>query len=437
MSTIKSSQQSKQIKESDFYKIAHDLFPGGVNSPVRSFSGVNLKQQFVSRANGPYVFSSDNQRYLDFIGSWGPMLLGHNNPKIRDNVIKAAGDGLSFGVTNPKELKLGELIKNYMPSIEMLRFVNSGTEATMSAIRVARAYTNRSKIIKFTGNYHGHVDSMLINSGSGTANISTSSSDGIPNGVVQDTLVADYQDLSSVKQLFSQFTGQIAAVIIEPIAGNMGMIIPKREFLLSLQALCRQHGTVLIFDEVMTGFRVSLGGAQQHFGITPDLTCLGKIIGGGMPVGAFGGKRELMQLLAPCGNVYQAGTLSGNPIAMAAGIALLEQLTPEIYTNINEKVKYFFSLLDNLPIELVTNSLGGMFGVFFGCNQVDNYKDVRSLDQDFFSGLYQYLFKHKILWPPSLFEACFISTMHEMEHMQYTAEVISEFVATKTCSPSM
>ncbi|TEA27713.1 glutamate-1-semialdehyde 2,1-aminomutase, partial [Candidatus Schmidhempelia bombi] len=301
------------------YQEALTVMPGGVNSPVRAFNGVGGSPLFIERAEGAYIYDVDNHAYIDYVGSWGPMILGHNNPDITQAVYKAMKNGLSFGAPTAAEIQLAELVTELVPSIEMLRMVNSGTEATMSAIRLARGFTGRDKIIKFEGCYHGHADYLLVKAGSGALTFGHPTSPGVPADFVQHTLVCDYNDLASVKRVFKQHPEDIACIIIEPVAGNMNCVPAKKEFLQGLRDLCDQHGTLLIIDEVMTGFRVALGGAQDYYNIVPDLTCLGKIIGGGMPVGAFGGRKEIMQQLAPTGPIYQAGTLSGNPIAMAAG----------------------------------------------------------------------------------------------------------------------
>ena len=331
-------------RSEELFKRAVKVIPGGVNSPVRAYGSVGMTPRFVEGATGPYIFDADSKKYIDYIGSWGPMILGHNNQEVLKEVIRKAESGLSFGAATEIEIEMAEFICENVPSVEMIRMVNSGTEAVMSAIRVARGYTGRNKIIKFAGCYHGHSDALLVKAGSGVMTAGVPDSAGVPEGCTQDTLTAVYNDLDSVKALFEQFPEQIAALIVEPVAANMGVVLPEEGFLQGLRDLCTANGTVLIFDEVITGFRLAFGGAQERFGIQADLVTYGKIIGGGMPVGAYGGKREIMEMVAPVGSVYQAGTLSGNSVAMAAGLAQLTILKdhPEIYTNMRKNADRLF-----------------------------------------------------------------------------------------------
>ena len=322
------------------FQAANQSIVGGVNSPVRAFTSVKLQPLFIERAAGSKIYDADGNEYIDFVGSWGPMILGHNHPKVQKKVCDVSKKGLSFGAPCEAEVILADKIKNFFPSIDLLRMVNSGTEASMSAVRLARGYTKKDKIIKFTGCYHGHADFLLVEAGSGSSTLNTPNSAGVPASLVQDTLLADFNSISQVEQLIEENSDEIAAIIIEPIAGNMGLVFPQNNFLQNLRKLCDLHSILLIFDEVMTGFRVARGGAQELFSVLPDLTVLGKIIGGGMPVGAYGGRKDIMECVAPLGTVYQAGTLSGNPIAMAAGIATLEELEQEgVYEELGQKTK--------------------------------------------------------------------------------------------------
>ena len=331
-------------KSEELFARAVKVIPGGVNSPVRAYGNVGMTPRFITGATGPYIFDADSNRYIDYINSWGPMLLGHNNPEIRESVIRACEDGLSFGAATEREVEMAEFICAHVPSVEMVRMVNSGTEAVMSAVRAARGYTGRDKIIKFAGCYHGHSDAMLVKAGSGVMTAGIPDSAGVPAGCTRDTLTAVYNDLDSVRALLEANRGEVAAVIVEPVAANMGVVLPKEGFLQGLRSLCTEHGAVLIFDEVITGFRLGFGGAQEHFGVAADLVTYGKIIGAGMPVGAYGGKREIMEMISPSGSVYQAGTLSGNPVAMAAGLTQLKILqgNPEIYTRLFQKGEKLF-----------------------------------------------------------------------------------------------
>lgn len=393
---------------------AERLMPGGVNSPVRAFRGVGGEPIFMARGQGPYLFDEDGNRYLDYVQSWGPMILGHVYPSVLQAVTQAAANGFSFGTPTAAESELARLVIASVPSIEMVRFVNSGTEATMSALRLARAYTGRSKIIKFSGCYHGHADQLLVQAGSGVATMGLPDSPGVPAETTSNTLIAPYNDAGAVEQLLRAYPGEIAAVIIEPVAANMGLVLPQADFLAELSRLTREHGALLIFDEVMTGFRVALGGMQERADIKPDLTCLGKIIGGGLPVGAYGGRREIMQLVAPAGPMYQAGTLSGNPLAMAAGIATLKELRkPGQYAEIERRS----ALLGNGLTQAIQQSgaaaqlvrIGCMFTIFFTTQSVKNYADAKTSDTRRFAHFFWNMLRQGIYLPPSQFESCFVS----------------------------
>jgi glutamate-1-semialdehyde 2,1-aminomutase len=393
---------------------AQELMPGGVNSPVRAFRGVGGDPVFIARAHGPYLFDEDGNRYLDYVQSWGPMILGHAHPAVLQAVTEAAANGFSFGAPTAAESELARLVIESVPSIEMVRFVNSGTEATMSALRLARAYTGRNKIVKFSGCYHGHADMLLVQAGSGVATMGLPDSPGVPAETTNNTLIAPYNDAEAVAELFSIYPNEIAAVIVEPVAANMGLVLPLPGFLAELRRLTQEHGALLICDEVMTGFRVALGGMQEREGITPDLTCLGKIIGGGLPVGAYGGRREIMELVAPVGPMYQAGTLSGNPLAMAAGIATLKELRkPGQYDAIERKSALLGAGLSEaiqqsgVPAQLVR--IGCMLTIFFTTQVVRNYAEARTSDTGRFARFFWRMLKQGVYLPPSQFEACFVS----------------------------
>ena len=391
--------------------------PGGVNSPVRAFGNVNSTPIFIKSASGAYLHDVDGNDYVDFIGSWGPMILGHSNPKIIKAIKDQADLGTSYGAPTEAETSIGELIRTVMPSIEKIRMVNSGTEATMSCIRLARGYTGRNKIIKFTGCYHGHVDSLLIKAGSGVSTFGLPDSPGIPEELARHTISVPYNDINAFLEVFESIKSELAAVIIEPIAGNMGFIPGDKDFLETLRIKTHESGSVLIFDEVMTGFRVSLGGAQELYGITPDLTALGKVIGGGLPVGAFGGKAEIMNFLAPEGPVYQAGTLSGNPLAVAAGKCLINELIKtNPYDELEANANY---LLTNIKNEMLKkeipfsfNQIGGMFGFFFTDEFPNNFDDVRASSDKYFESFFKDCLNQGIYFAPSKYEAGFISTKH-------------------------
>ena len=391
--------------------------PGGVNSPVRAFGNVNSTPIFIKSASGAYLHDVDGNDYVDFIGSWGPMILGHSNPKIIKAIKDQADLGTSYGAPTEAETSIGELIRTVMPSIEKIRMVNSGTEATMSCIRLARGYTGRNKIIKFTGCYHGHVDSLLIKAGSGVSTFGLPDSPGIPEELARHTISVPYNDINAFLEVFESIKSELAAVIIEPIAGNMGFIPGDKDFLETLRMKTHESGSVLIFDEVMTGFRVSLGGAQELYGITPDLTALGKVIGGGLPVGAFGGKAEIMNFLAPEGPVYQAGTLSGNPLAVAAGKCLINELIKtNPYDELEANASYLLTNIKNemfkKEIPFSFNQIGGMFGFFFTDEFPNNFDDVSASSDKYFESFFKDCLNQGIYFAPSKYEAGFISTKH-------------------------
>ena len=402
------------------------MIPGGVNSPVRAFRSVGGDPLFIKKAAGSRMWDADGHDYIDYIGSWCPMIFGHAYPPVLEAIQKALPDGTSFGAATEREVEMAELICSILPSVEMVRMVNSGTEATMSAIRLARAYTQRDKILKFDGCYHGHADSFLIKAGSGAATLGIPDSQGVPTPVAKDTLVAEFNNLDSVRLQVRQFPGKIAAIIVEPVMGNMGCIPPEKNFLQELRELCDQEKILLIFDEVMTGFRLSLGGAQQLYHIQPDLTTLGKIIGGGLPVGAYGGKKEIMENIAPAGPVYQAGTLSGNPLAMAAGLAMLKSLKsiPSVYDELEKKGKWLVDQLNQLakthgyPVTL--NRVGSMLTLFFSRQTISNANEARACDTKKFGDFFRNMLSEGIYLPPSQYEAAFLSAAHSQEDLDKT-----------------
>ena len=413
---------------------AMEHIPGGVNSPVRAFGSVGETPRFIVSAKGAYMTDADGQTYLDFVGSWGPMILGHNHPKVLADVIEACREGLSFGAATEREVEMADLICSIVPSIEMVRMVNSGTEAVMSAIRAARGFTGRNKIIKFAGCYHGHSDAMLVKAGSGVMTAGIPDSAGVPAGCTQDTLTAVYNDLDSVQAIFDQFRGEIAAVIVEPVAANMGVVLPQEGFLEGLRRICTEQGSLLIFDEVITGFRLSLSGAQGYFGVEPDLTTFGKIIGGGMPVGAYGGRKDVMKLIAPSGPVYQAGTLSGNPVAMAAGLRQLKLLreTPDFYEKLNHKADGFFENMQaavkaaGKPWQI--NHIGSLGCIFFTDRPVTNYAEAKTSDTKKFGEYFSYMIKNGIYLAPSQFEAMFLSAAMTEEELANTLEIFKGYL---------
>jgi glutamate-1-semialdehyde 2,1-aminomutase len=424
------------IGSTDLSKIAFDaaskIFPGGVNSPVRAFTSVESYPFFVEKGEGPYLFDIDGNRYVDYICSWGPIVLGHATNVVNQAIIKQLMKGSTFGACTTHEFELGLMIQKFFPSMEKMRFVNSGTEAGMAVLRLARAYTKREKIIKFKGCYHGHADSLLVQAGSGILTLSLPDSPGVLLSSAESTLIAKFNDINSVKVLLESYADQIAAVIIEPIVGNSGFIEPNDGFLEELRALTKKYGVLLIFDEVMTGFRVSLGGAQQLYNITPDITMLGKVIGGGLPIGAYGGRKEIMSLIAPEGLVYQAGTLSGNPLAMVAGLATIKEWSKESFfqrtsdiTNflINEMKKIFKSK----GIPFIASSRGTMFGFFFSDIPVINYDDAIKCDKKRFVHFFKFMLNQGIFFAPSPFEAGFISLAHEGEALEETLLALHKY----------
>lgn len=423
--------QSKKL-----YQEALQYLPGGVNSPVRAFNGVYGDPLFIERGDKAYLFDVDGNAYIDYVGSYGPLILGHNEPSVREAVVKAVHEGLTFGAPTQKEIELAKLITELMPSIEQIRMVNSGTEATMSALRLARAYTKRDKIIKFEGCYHGHADYLLVKAGSGALTLGHPTSPGVPDDFTRNTLVCDYNDLDSVRLMFRTYPTEIAAIIVEPIAGNMNCVPAIPEFLHGLKAICEEFGALLILDEVMTGFRVALGGAQSIYDIEPDLTCLGKIIGGGMPVGAFGGRQEIMQLLAPIGSVYQAGTLSGNPIAMTAGIETLKQLDQVgIYQTLNERTTKLVNGLraaaEKANVPMIFNQVGSMFGIYFTDQpEITSYKHVMNCNVEKFKLFHQFMLANGVYFAPAAFEASFLSLAHGEKEIQHTIDIAQQFFNT-------
>lgn len=412
-------------KSAELFAAAQRLIPGGVNSPVRAFRGVGGIPRFIERGQGPYLWDADGHRYVDYVLSWGPLILGHAHPRVVEAIIRQVRCGTSFGAPTELETRLAELIVERMPAIEMVRFVNSGTEATMSALRLARAFTGREKIIKFEGCYHGHADMLLVQAGSGVATLGLPDSPGVPRGATQDTLVAPYNNLNAVAALFEQYPDAIAAVIVEPVAGNMGVVLPAEGFLAGLRDLCTRYGALLIFDEVMTGFRVHPGGAQALYGISPDLTCLGKVIGGGLPVGAYGGRREIMQMVAPAGPMYQAGTLSGNPLAMAAGIATLEELREaSVWEGLERKTRRLCQGIGQAAqaagVPIYQTQVGSMFCAFFQAGPVTDYASARRSDTARYARFFHAMLGQGVYLAPSQFEAGFLSTAHGDEEIEAT-----------------
>ena len=401
-------------RSEQLFQQAVECIPGGVNSPVRAFQSVGGTPRFISRAEGSRLYDVDGRVYTDYVGSWGPMLLGHNPPAVKKAVLEAIQNGMSFGAATENEVKMAQLITQLVPSVEMVRMVNSGTEAVMSALRAARGYTGRDKIIKFAGCYHGHCDAMLVRAGSGVMTAGVPDSAGVPQGSAQDTLLAEYNDIDSVETLFRENRGQVAALIIEPLAANMGVVEPAEGFLPALRRLCDENGTVLIFDEVITGFRLAVGGAQEYYGVTADLVTYGKIIGAGMPVGAYGGKREIMRCVAPVGLVYQAGTLSGNPVAMAAGLAQLRLLSsqPLLYERLERLGDKLRSGLRQLFPECTVTGTGSLSCLFFNSGPVVNYAGAKQCDTKRFASYFSHMLNRGIYLAPSQFEAIFLSAAH-------------------------
>jgi len=418
-------------KSQQLFEHAKNVIPGGVNSPVRAFNSVGGSPCFVKRAEGAYIYDADNNAYIDYVGSWGPMILGHNHPAILEAVIETAQSGLSFGAPTEIEITMAEKVRELVPSMESLRMVSSGTEATMSAIRLARGFTGRDKILKFEGCYHGHADSLLVKAGSGALTLGVPSSPGIPADIAKHTLTVSYNNIEQVKEIFKEFGSQIACIIVEPVAGNMNCIPPVEGFLEGLREVCDEYKSVLILDEVMTGFRVALGGAQAHYNITPDLTTLGKIIGGGMPVGAFGGKKEIMDYIAPVGPVYQAGTLSGNPLAMAAGLAALTELAKgdkhQQLANATEKLAMGLqAAAERNGVSLSINYVGAMFGFFFtpegfsADDKITTFEQATSCDAEKFKRFFNLMLAEGVYLAPSAFETGFLSMAHTDEIIEKT-----------------
>ena len=414
-------------KSEQLFEQAQKIIPGGVNSPVRAFNGVGGTPCFIKRAQGAYIYDADDKAYIDYVGSWGPMILGHNHPAILEAVISTAKNGLSFGAPTEVEITMAEKVRELVPSMESLRMVSSGTEATMSAIRLARGYTGRDKILKFEGCYHGHADALLVKAGSGALTLGVPNSPGIPEDFAKHTLTVSYNNIDEVKEIFTKYADEIACIIVEPVAGNMNCIPPIEGFLEGLRDVCDQYSSVLIFDEVMTGFRVALGGAQAHYNIKPDLTTLGKVIGGGMPVGAFGGKQEIMDYIAPVGPVYQAGTLSGNPIAMAAGLASLTELAQgnkhQQLSSATEKLAMGLkAAAERNGVSLSVNYVGAMFGFFFteDKNTVTTYEQATQSDGEMFKRFFHLMLDEGVYLAPSSYETGFLSTAHTDDIIEKT-----------------
>jgi len=426
------SSDMKQFSRSErLFREAQHHLPGGVNSPVRAFKAVGGTPLFIKRGRGSRIYDEDGNEFIDYVCSWGPLILGHSHPQVVKAVKKAVERGSSFGAPTELETTLARMVCEAMPSIEMMRFVNSGTEATMSAIRLARAFTSRNRVVKFSGCYHGHSDGLLAKAGSGMATLGIPSSPGVPATVTADTLVAPYNNLKAVEQLFNNFASDIAAVIVEPIAGNMGVVLPKPDFLKHLRSLTHEYGAVLIFDEVITGFRVAYGGAQELYGINPDLTCLGKIIGGGLPIGAYGGRKDIMEMVAPLGPVYQAGTLAGNPIAMTAGIETLKILGKTgVYDELDRKSslleKGIIQAATKANIDIQLSRIGSIFTVFFTKEQVTDYETAAKADTKLYAKFFHQMLSHGVYLPPSQFEAAFVSVAHTDEDIRITVDATSK-----------
>ncbi len=422
----------------ELFQKAQQHIPGGVNSPVRAFKGVGGDPVFIEKAAGSCIFDSEGRRYIDYVGSWGPMILGHAHPEVIAAVNDAVPRGLSFGAPTELEIRIADKVCELVPSIEMVRMVSSGTEATMSAIRLARGYTGRDKIVKFEGCYHGHSDSLLVKAGSGALTLGEPSSPGVPACLAEQTITLDYNNLEQVQEAFGEIGEQVACIIVEPVAGNMNCIPPVPGFLEGLREVCDQYGTVLIFDEVMTGFRVGLGGVQGLYGIRPDLTTLGKVIGGGMPVGAFGGKREIMEKIAPLGPVYQAGTLSGNPVAMAAGLKTLELVAqPGFFEVLGSKTEKLITGLvqagRDAGVAVTENHVGGMFGLFFSeADKVTDFAGSMACDQDKFKTFFHAMLDEGIYLAPSAFEAGFVSAAHSDDDLEATLQAAGKAFASIT-----
>lgn len=421
-------------KSSELIARAKRSIPGGVNSPVRAFKGVGGDPVFFTRGEGVYLYDADDNKYVDYVGSWGPMILGHSHPDTVAAVIAQANQALGFGAPTEGEITLAEKVIDLVPSIDQVRMVNSGTEATMSAIRLARGFTGRDLILKFAGCYHGHSDSLLVKAGSGVLTLGIPNSPGVPESIAANTLTVPFNDLNAVKEVFNEYAARIACIILEPVAGNMGCIPPRPGFLEGLRDICDEEGAVLIFDEVMTGFRVSLGGAQEAFGVTPDLTTLGKIVGGGLPVGAFGGRADIMAYIAPEGPVYQAGTLSGNPLAVAAGLAVLNNLQPALYETLAANTRYLIEGLatraEDAGLQVTQNHVCGMFSLFFDISEAEHYDHVANSNIDRFNRFFHGMLDEGIYLAPSAFEAGFVSTAHDRTVVDSTLEAAERVFAT-------
>lgn len=424
-------------RSEQLFERAVKRIPGGVNSPVRAYGAIGEAPRFIEKADGCYIYDVDGNRYIDYIDSWGPMILGHNFPAVKESVVKACENGLSFGCATEIEVEMAEFICENIPHIEMIRMVNSGTEAVMSAVRAARGFTGKNKIIKFAGCYHGHSDAMLVSAGSGVMTSGVPDSAGVPKGCTEDTMTAVYNDLSSVETLLSQAEGQTAAVIVEPVGANMGVVLPKEGFLKGLRELCDKYGALLIFDEVITGFRLAFGGAAEYFGVKPDLVTYGKIIGAGMPVGAYGGRKEIMEMISPAGAVYQAGTLSGNPIAMSAGLTQLKYLHahPEIYKGLEEKGEKLYGgmkkILEEAGLSYQVNHISSLAILFFTEEEVVDYQSAKTSDTKAFAEYFKGMLGMGIHMAPSQFEAMFLSDAHTDEAIEKTLDAVKKYFSEK------
>lgn len=424
-------------RSEQLFERAVKRIPGGVNSPVRAYGAIGEAPRFIEKADGCYIYDVDGNRYIDYIDSWGPMILGHNFPAVKESVVKACENGLSFGCATEIEVEMAEFICENIPHIEMIRMVNSGTEAVMSAVRAARGFTGKNKIIKFAGCYHGHSDAMLVSAGSGVMTSGVPDSAGVPKGCTQDTMTAVYNDLSSVETLLLQAEGQTAAVIVEPVGANMGVVPPKEGFLSGLRSLCDKYGALLIFDEVITGFRLAFGGAAEYLGVKPDLVTYGKIIGAGMPVGAYGGRKEIMEMISPAGAVYQAGTLSGNPIAMSAGLTQLKYLHahPEVYKGLEEKGEKLYGgmkkILEEAGLSYQINHMSSLASLFFTEEEVVDYQSAKTSDTKAFAEYFKGMLGMGIHMAPSQFEAMFLSNAHTDEAIEKTLDAVKKYFSQK------